>query len=65
MKNMRFGWLLSFAIFAINFARAEPVALSREWREYLARSSEEMAADRNAIYAELEGGTSELRVLPG
>ena len=50
---MRSGWLFLFGILAMDFARAESDAA---WREYLARSSEEMMADRNAIYAQLEGG---------
>ena len=52
---MRAFWLISFAIFAIHFARAESGPESA-WREYFARSREAMEADRNAIYAELEGG---------
>ena len=65
---MRAGWLLLFSISAIAFARAESAALSHEriealprdrqepWREYLDRSCEDMGADQNTIYVELEGG---------
>ena len=52
---MRAVWLFPFAMFAIHFARAESGAESA-WREYLARSRADMDADRNALYAELEGG---------
>ena len=51
---MRAVWLFPFAMFAIHFARAESGAESA-WREYLARSRADMDADRNALYAELEG----------
>lgn len=66
-RVMRIGLLLSLFLSAIFFAHAETAAVTSEriallptgmqlaWREYLSRSHEEMAADRNAIYAELEG----------
>ena len=64
---MRCRRLQILTLFAVDFARADagPLTDARiaalpgdrqpAWREYADRSHAEMAADRNAIYAELEG----------
>ncbi len=66
-RNMRCRWLHLLALFAAGFARADAGAITAEriaqlaaeqqqaWLKYTERSRAEMAADRNAIYAELEG----------
>lgn len=65
--NMRCRWLHLLPLFALDFARADAGAITAEriaqipaeqqqaWLEYAERSRAEMAADRNAIFAELEG----------